>query len=161
MAADCIPIVGAVKPLVPKDKRFNHSKVWCTFIFIDLQATVDCSVYDEPSFKYIELSSTNWRIFPTYTGVLMYIWHALYDYITITICPPHSLNMYLVNFSHLICIQIIKKILIVNVCCVPQKLNVVNIWSCICYCNCLFVGTILFFPAYLSSIKIFLLLCQK
>jgi len=48
--------VGAVKPLVPKDKRFNHSKVWCTFIFIDLQAMGDCSVYDEPSFKYIELS---------------------------------------------------------------------------------------------------------
>ena len=98
---------------------------------------------------------------PHCTAVLMYIWHARYDYITITICPPHSLNMYLVNLSHLICIQIIKKILIVNVCCVPQKLNVVNIWSCICYCTCLCVGTILFFPAYLSSIKIFLLLCQK
>ena len=34
---DCIPIVGSVKSLVPSDKRFNHSKVWCTFIFIDLQ----------------------------------------------------------------------------------------------------------------------------
>ena len=28
------PIVGLVKPLVPSDKRFNHTKVWCTFIFI-------------------------------------------------------------------------------------------------------------------------------
>ena len=53
--------------------------------------------------------TTNWRIFPIYTGVLMYIWLARCDYITITICPPHSLNMYLVNLSHLICIQIIKK----------------------------------------------------
>ena len=35
---DCIPIVGSVKPLVPSDKRFNHTKVWCTFIFSDLQA---------------------------------------------------------------------------------------------------------------------------
>ena len=33
-APDCIPIVGLVKPLVPSDKRFNHTKVWCTFIFI-------------------------------------------------------------------------------------------------------------------------------
>ncbi len=41
-AADCIPIVGAAKSLVPKDKRFNHTKVWCTFIFIYLQATGDC-----------------------------------------------------------------------------------------------------------------------
>ncbi len=37
-AADCIPIVGSVKSLVLNDKRFNHTKVWCTFIFIDLQA---------------------------------------------------------------------------------------------------------------------------
>ncbi len=37
--ADGIPIVGLAKSLVPKDKRFNHTKVWCTFIFIDLQAT--------------------------------------------------------------------------------------------------------------------------
>ncbi len=31
---DCIPIVGSVKSLVLNDKRFNHTKVWCTFIFI-------------------------------------------------------------------------------------------------------------------------------
>ena len=37
--SDCIPIVGSVKPLVLNDKRFNHTKVWCTFIFIDLQAS--------------------------------------------------------------------------------------------------------------------------
>jgi hypothetical protein len=36
---DCIPIVGSVKPLVPNDKRFNYTKVWCTFMIIDLQAT--------------------------------------------------------------------------------------------------------------------------
>jgi hypothetical protein len=36
---DCIPIVGSAKPLVLNDKRFNHTKVWCTFMFIDLQAT--------------------------------------------------------------------------------------------------------------------------
>jgi hypothetical protein len=36
---DCIPIVGSVKALVPNDKSFNHTKVWCTFMFIDLQAT--------------------------------------------------------------------------------------------------------------------------
>ena len=36
---DCIPIVGSAKSLVPNDKRFNHTKVWCTFIFIDLQAS--------------------------------------------------------------------------------------------------------------------------
>ncbi len=36
---DCIPIVGSAKSLVPNDKRFNHTKVWCTFMFIDLQAT--------------------------------------------------------------------------------------------------------------------------
>ncbi len=41
-AADRIPIVGAAKSLVPKGKRFSHTKVWCTFIFIDLQATGDC-----------------------------------------------------------------------------------------------------------------------
>ncbi len=35
--SDCIPIVGSVKSLVLNDKRFNHTKVWCTFIFIDLQ----------------------------------------------------------------------------------------------------------------------------
>jgi len=29
------------KSLVLNDKRFNHSKVWCTFIFIDLQAAGD------------------------------------------------------------------------------------------------------------------------
>ncbi len=46
-----IPIVGLAKSLVSKDKRFNHTKVWCTFIFIDLQVTGDCSVYDELSFK--------------------------------------------------------------------------------------------------------------
>ncbi len=39
---DCIPIVGSARSLVPRDKRFNHTKVWCTFIFIDLQATGDC-----------------------------------------------------------------------------------------------------------------------
>ncbi len=39
---NCIPIVGSAKSLVPSDKRFNHTKVWCTFIFIDLQATGDC-----------------------------------------------------------------------------------------------------------------------
>ncbi len=38
-AADCIPIVGAAKSLVLNDKRFNHTKVWCIFIFIDLQAS--------------------------------------------------------------------------------------------------------------------------
>ena len=38
-AADCIPIVGSAKSLVLNDKRFNHTKVWCTFIFIDLQAS--------------------------------------------------------------------------------------------------------------------------
>jgi hypothetical protein len=27
------------KSLVPNDKRFNCTKVWCTFMFIDLQAT--------------------------------------------------------------------------------------------------------------------------
>ncbi len=32
--SDCIPIVGAVKPEVLNDTRFNHTKVWCTFIFI-------------------------------------------------------------------------------------------------------------------------------
>ena len=37
-AADCIPIVGSAKSLVLNDKRFNHTKVWCTFIFINLQA---------------------------------------------------------------------------------------------------------------------------
>ncbi len=36
---DCIPIVGSVKALVQNDKSFNHTKVWCTFIFIDLQAS--------------------------------------------------------------------------------------------------------------------------
>ena len=36
---DCIPIVGSAKPLVLNDKRFNYTKVWCTFMFIDLQAT--------------------------------------------------------------------------------------------------------------------------
>ena len=36
---DCIPIVGAAKSLVLNDKKFNHTKVWCTFIFIDLQAS--------------------------------------------------------------------------------------------------------------------------
>ena len=40
--SDCIPIVGAAKSLFPNDKRFNHTKVWCTFIYIDLQATGDC-----------------------------------------------------------------------------------------------------------------------
>jgi hypothetical protein len=40
---DRIPIVGSARSLVPSDKRFNHSKVWCTFIFIDLQATGDCT----------------------------------------------------------------------------------------------------------------------
>jgi hypothetical protein len=35
---DCIPIVGSARSLVPSDKRFNHIKVWYTFIFIDLQA---------------------------------------------------------------------------------------------------------------------------
>jgi hypothetical protein len=35
---DCILIVGSAKSLVLNDKRFNHTKVWCTFIFIDLQA---------------------------------------------------------------------------------------------------------------------------
>ncbi len=40
--ADCIPIVGAVKSLVQNDKRFNYTKVWCTFIFIDLQGKGDC-----------------------------------------------------------------------------------------------------------------------
>ncbi len=38
-AADCIPIVGAAKSLVLNDKRFNHTKVCCIFIFIDLQAS--------------------------------------------------------------------------------------------------------------------------
>jgi hypothetical protein len=33
---DCIPIVGSAKPLVLNDKRFNYTKVWCTFMFIDL-----------------------------------------------------------------------------------------------------------------------------
>ncbi len=37
--ADCITIVGAAKSLVLHDKRFNHTKVWCIFIFIDLQAS--------------------------------------------------------------------------------------------------------------------------
>ncbi len=41
-AADHIGLVGAAKSLVPKDKRFNHTKVWCTFIFIDLQVMGDC-----------------------------------------------------------------------------------------------------------------------
>ena len=36
-AADCITIVGAAKSLVLNDKRFNNTKVWCTFIFIHLQ----------------------------------------------------------------------------------------------------------------------------
>ncbi len=35
---DWIPIVGSAKPLVLNDKRFNYTKVWCTFICIDLQA---------------------------------------------------------------------------------------------------------------------------
>ena len=37
--SDCKPIVYSVKSLVLNDKRFNHTKVWCTFIFIDLQAS--------------------------------------------------------------------------------------------------------------------------
>ena len=33
---DCIPIVGSARSLVPSDKRSNYTKVWCTFIYIDL-----------------------------------------------------------------------------------------------------------------------------
>ena len=36
---DCIPIVGSARSLVPSDKRSNYTKVWCTFIYIDLQAS--------------------------------------------------------------------------------------------------------------------------
>ena len=49
---DCIPIVGLVKPLVPSDKRFNHTKVWYTFIFIYIYSvcgtgTGDCCCMNE------------------------------------------------------------------------------------------------------------------
>jgi hypothetical protein len=33
-ASDYIPIVGVIEFLVPQDKRFNYTKVWCIFILI-------------------------------------------------------------------------------------------------------------------------------
>jgi hypothetical protein len=57
---DCIPIVGSVKPLVLNDKRFNHTKVWCTFMFIDLQATSCVSstyTYYKVTLKFPTLNS--------------------------------------------------------------------------------------------------------
>ncbi len=57
---DCIPIVGSAKSLVPNDKRFNHTKVWCTFTFIDLQATSCVSsayTYYKVTLKFPTLNS--------------------------------------------------------------------------------------------------------